>query len=217
MMNKNQTHTNIRVLLFIVLSAGLHLAVLIPINNVIGLHGYAQIAPQKNISLSINKLKNQNQIQTNIKEKSLTQNIISKSQPSKLDKPKLKAKKIKKPKQTVQKITSKTKPLTTPKIKKPSFKVGMSSSVDSELNPYQKQLLAHLQKYLLPPASEVGQVRLEIHIEYAQIATQVSVISSSNEELNDWAIKSVYRANPLPAIPAGESEPYIFRPTLRVK
>lgn len=229
MMNKNQTHTNIRVLLFILLSAGAHLAVLIPINNVIGLHGRAELALQKNISLNINRLKTQNPAQTNIQEKptrqSPRQNPNQTSKTSKLDTLKLKPKQTKRVKAQEKAANSKikkAKPLTLTKRKKPSFKVGMSQSVNKELSPYQKQLLAHLQKYLRPPAnkvdsSEVGQVRLEIRIEYSQIATQVSVISSSNEGLNDWAIKSVYRANPLPAIPQGESEPYIFRPTLRVK
>lgn len=224
MMNKNQTHTNIRILLFILLSAGVHLAVLIPINNVIGLHGRAERDLQKNISLNINRLKTPNPAQTHIQEKptrqSPRQNPNQTSKTSKLDTSKLKPKQTKRVKaqeKTANSKTKKAKPLTLAKTKKPSFKVGMSPSVDRELSAYQKQLLAHLQKYLRPPAGEVGQVRLEIRIEYAQIATQVSVISSSNEGLNDWAIKSVYRANPLPAIPQGESEPYIFRPTLQVK
>lgn len=79
---------------------------------------------------------------------------------------------------------------------------------------YQQQLLAYFRQKLIAPKKFKGRVRVEIIINYQQIITDAYVINSSGQQaIDNWVLTAVIASNPLPKIPDGVKQPFIFRPT----
>lgn len=108
-------------------------------------------------------------------------------------------------------------PATTDKLP-PGFEdADDEQNMDPLERSYQQQLKAHLHNHLLADESFNGSVRLELTIQYRQIATNVQVIrSSGNPALDQWAVRATIAANPFPKAPHELPDPYIFRPTIKV-
>lgn len=124
-----------------------------------------------------------------------------------------------------------TRPLTTPETALPvvtplpvttnSLPGREDTDDEQNLDPlersYQQQVQAHLHNHLLADESFNGSVRLQLTIQYRQIATNVQVIrSSGNPALDQWAVRATIAANPFPKAPRELPDPYVFRPTIKV-
>lgn len=220
-MYKNKPENTARWLLFVFLSILIHAALLIPINQILGLKGHANQGEQKRIALMFLAQEPKKQIspptvKVPVKQVAESKKVVANKTQSSKKMPTTKPQPVSKP------VIKKPAPAplamtTTKKLTQPSLDVGLGQEADKTLSEYQKRLLAHIQKHLSPPKNKTGSVRLEIRLEYSQIATKVAVLSSSNSDLNDWAIKAIYKANPFPPIPKNQKEPYFFRPTLLAK
>lgn len=243
-MYKNRPENTIRWLFFLLLSILIHIAFLIPINQILGLKGQAKQSEQKQIALVLLAQEPEKQINKPSVKAPVKQIAENKKEPRKqikkepqknikkknavATKPKLGKTTLKtdikkpvipnKPKAALNPEPKPRLPMaTTKKVTQPSLDVGLSQDADKVLSAYQKRLLAHIQKHLMPPKNKTGEIRLQIRIEYSQVATKAIVLNTSNPDLNDWAIKAIYRANPFPPIPKDQNEPYFFRPTLLIK
>lgn len=83
---------------------------------------------------------------------------------------------------------------------------------------YQQQILAHLRNKVRAPTDLHGSVRLEIHFQYRQMATQIQVLRpSGNHAVDEWAVRAVMTANPFPPIPPELPAEYVFRPTIQIQ
>lgn len=204
-----QHKQNRRWLFFILLSACIHFTLLLSLTPVIGIQTQAQHTAPKWLSV---------QLATSLygsKDKSRKRAIntpMPLAQTSRQIQPKPPAPKS----NSVKRQKSKQLISSQFDVAQKPVHLGMAGSpAEQRIKEYEKRLLAHLQKHLNAPEIS-GELRLEIRIEYSQIATHVKVLKSDNTALNAWALKAVYAANPLPAMPDDVAEPYFFRPSVRV-
>ncbi len=191
-------------LFFMSLSLGLHALVLTSVTDKLAMQSVAPKKTQKNLSIELTKpiLKHQNhRVLPKKSTAKMTASAVSKNQPSSAS--------------VHQFVLSSSQKH--PTKKETTLNLAGTLTKDKAINQYEKQLLIYLQQKLSAPASLTGKVRLEIRIEYNQIATKVHVLSGGNPTLNAWAVKAIYAANPLPEKPANLAEPYVFRPTLKLQ
>lgn len=89
---------------------------------------------------------------------------------------------------------------------------------DPKEQQYYEQLMAHLNSKLpAHPDGISGTVRLQIAINYGAVITGVDIIQSSGHQATDeWARRAILSTSPVPSVPPELSQPYYFRPTLRL-
>lgn len=83
---------------------------------------------------------------------------------------------------------------------------------------YYKELMAHLMRKLpAHPPGIVGDVRLQLEINYSQVITGVEIIISSGDKHTDeWARRAALSVSPVPPVPKSLLQPYYFRPTIKL-
>ncbi|WP_276681014.1 energy transducer TonB family protein [Thalassolituus oleivorans] len=83
---------------------------------------------------------------------------------------------------------------------------------------YYKELMAHLMRKLpAHPPGIIGNVRLQLEINYSQVITGVEIIVSSGDKRTDeWARRAALSVSPVPPVPKSLLQPYYFRPTIKL-
>jgi protein TonB len=83
---------------------------------------------------------------------------------------------------------------------------------------YYKELMAHLiRKLPAHPPGIIGNVRLQLEINYSQVITGVEIIVSSGDKRTDeWARRAALSVSPVPPVPKSLLQPYYFRPTIKL-